>query len=297
MLSVGQERIQEQLSSFMKDLPVRLFPIVEEVKEMREMYKTSLVERDKLAQTLAQQVEATCSRLPIREVQASECEIRHQLHEVQQSLANLTDSRNGISEQLVHLLEEVQGQHSMMLATGQTQQSLSARFDQMEAELQGHCHVEEKKAIEPEVTKMFASQETQTVLENRSRDREAFDISQAFAPMMPRSLPSSLPNVPSFSSFPSSHWPLIPECTGQMHSSLQDMQWSYPDLIGSPSPYTDGKVRVAKVLRWLQNKHWMHLPFDKLILRLEGAGIQLSMVEQDILKCWLTHGPWHCEAM
>ena len=36
-------------------------------------------------------------------------------------------------------------QHSMMLATGQTQQSLSARFDQMEAELQvpqdpqSHC--------------------------------------------------------------------------------------------------------------------------------------------------------------
>lgn len=310
MLSVGQERLQEQLTSFMKDLPVRLLPIVEEVREMRDTYKTSLVERDKLAQTLAQQVEATCSRLPIREVQASECEIRHQLNEVQQSLADLTDSRNGISEQLVHLLEEVQGQHSMMLATSQTQQSLSARFDELEAELQvpqdpqSHCmqgHAEEKKAIEPEVTKMFASQETQTVpSENRSRaNREAFDISsQAFAPMsLPSSLPSSLPNIPSFSSFPSSHWPLIPAYTGQMHSPLQDMQWSYPDLSGSPSPYTDGKVRVAKVLRWLQNKHWMHLPFDKLILRLEGAGIQLSMVEQDILKCWLTHGPWHCEAM
>eukprot|EP00435_Cladocopium_sp_Y103_P029625 s3192_g7.t1 len=297
------KRSQEQLTSFMKDLPVRLSPIVEEVREMRDTYKTSLVERDKLAQTLAQQVEATFSRLPIREVQ------------VQQSLADLTDSRNGISEQLVHLLEEVQGQHSMMLATSQTQQSLSVRFDELEAELQGHA--EEKKAIEPEVTKMFASQETQTVpSENRSRaNREAFDISsQAFAPMsLPSSLPSSLPNVPSFSSFPSSHWPLIPAYTGQMHSPLQeqvrlrfecslftlcqDMQWSYPDLIGSPSPYSDGKVRVAKVLRWLQNKHWMHLPFDKLILKLEGAGIQLSMVEQDILKCWLTHGPWHCEAM
>lgn len=33
------------------------------------------------------------------------------------------------------------------------------------------------------------------------------------------------------------------------------------------------QVRVAKVLRWLQNKHWMHLPFDKLILKLSLIGV------------------------
>ncbi|CAL1160706.1 unnamed protein product [Cladocopium goreaui] len=320
MLSVGQERLQEQLTSFMKDLPVRLLPIVEEVREMRDTYKTSLVERDKLAQTLAQQVEATCSRLPIREVQASECEIRHQLNEVQQSLADLTDSRNGISEQLVHLLEEVQGQHSMMLATSQTQQSLSARFDELEAELQvpqdpqSHCmqgHAEEKKTIEPEVTKMFASQETQTVpSENRSRaNREAFDISSQARRSWLFPAQHSLANwqtlvgcqdVPGniivrlrsicayeLAKQPAKQFAKYPKLFQLPIQSLADMQWSYPDLSGSPSPYTDGKVRVAKVLRWLQNKHWMHLPFDKLILRLEGAGIQLSMVEQDILKCYL----------
>jgi len=292
MLSVGQERLQEQLNGLIKELPAQLSPLVNEVKEMRETYKTCLAEREGLAQSLVQQVEAACSKIPDHEAQASEREaqLQTQLKQVQHTLVDLTANRGGFSEQLVQLLEEVQAQHSLMLATTQTHQSLSTRFDELEVELQ--THVEEKKMLEqpePEATKSFMSQETQTMPLDRWRGGDSLEISsQAFGSM---NLPS-LPNVPNFSTFPSSPWPLIPAYNGHLHAAhhaLQDMQWSYADLVGPPSPYADGKVRVAKVLRWLQSQHWMHLPFDRLILKLEEAGIQLSMVEQDILKCWLMH--------
>ena len=44
---------------------------------------------------------------------------------------------------------------------------------------------------------------------------------QAFAPMsLPSSLPSSLPNIPSFSSFPSSHWPFDSQYSQQSTSRV-----------------------------------------------------------------------------
>ncbi|CAE7681102.1 unnamed protein product [Symbiodinium pilosum] len=56
------------------------------------------------------------------------------------------------------------------------------------------------------------------------------------------------------------------------------------ELVGPPSGYTDRRARVAYVLSWIRFQRWASLPFDRLILKLEGMGIQLGMEEQDLLR-------------
>ncbi|CAK9116322.1 unnamed protein product [Durusdinium trenchii] len=285
MLSVGQERLREQLNELngiVKEFPLQLSTFMDEVKEMHEKtFEACVSERDASAQRLTQQFETMCSKLPHLQEYKPDEHVQTQLKEMQQSLAELSTSRLHISEQLVQVLEEIQAQQSAIVAT--TQPSLLSTF---EAPIQAET---EKETPETGiVTKV--NQQTQTTPSGGAESRGYQAQISTQSPQAPFA-PLSLPMVPpGFASFPSNAWPVVPY-TGQLQAALQEMKWAYPDLVGPPSPYADERVRVVKVLHWLQAQRWQHLPFDRLILRLEGAGIQLSEEEQDLLKCWLTHGP------
>lgn len=56
------------------------------------------------------------------------------------------------------------------------------------------------------------------------------------------------------------------------------------ELVGPPSASSDRRARVAYILSWIRFQRWASLPFDRLILKLEGIGIQLGTDEQDMLR-------------
>eukprot|EP00913_Durusdinium_trenchii_P035102 g32836.t1 len=263
-----RELLEEQLNELngiVKEFPLQLSTFMDEVKEMHEKtFEACVSERDASAQRLTQQFETMCSKLPHLQEYKPDEHVQTQLKEMQQSLAELSTSRLHISEQLAPW------------------QWISNRLNQ----------------------------QTQTTPSGGAESRGYQAQISTQSPQAPFA-PLSLPMVPpGFASFPSNAWPVVPY-TGQLQAALQEqgaafnvrsmkklwtwqrqeMKWAYPDLVGPPSPYADERVRVVKVLHWLQAQRWQHLPFDRLILRLEGAGIQLSEEEQDLLKCWLTHGP------
>jgi len=64
-------------------------------------------------------------------------------------------------------------------------------------------------------------------------------------------------------------------------------------LTGPPSDRGSSNTRVTAILHWLQKQQWSTIPFDKLVLKLDSLGVELSIAEQDMLKQCLQHpGTW-----
>lgn len=60
------------------------------------------------------------------------------------------------------------------------------------------------------------------------------------------------------------------------------------EIVGEPNCCPDFKLRVGAVRHWVYQRGLARMPFDKLVLVLEMHGIQLSCMEQDLLKSALS---------
>ncbi|CAJ1391917.1 unnamed protein product [Effrenium voratum] len=272
MLGAGQDDLVHLLRG-LKDLPLQLTCLTEEVRCMRDACRLCLTERDRLAQSLAQRLDAVLLEVQTSNQQADHWKLQAGaepdtrlmetcLQEAQQRLFELAGT---METRMVQLLDDIHAQSATM---GQTQHSLTARIDEFEMELQARS-----EKMQPEASKLMMSSETQTqpMSENSNDSKHASRHCEDTTIQASPSAMHSLPSLPNLSTVLG------------LHAALQDMHWSCPDMVGPPSN-ADFKVRVARVMQWVQKQQWLHLPFDKLILKLEATGIQLSVAEQDLLK-------------
>ncbi|CAJ1343771.1 unnamed protein product [Effrenium voratum] len=273
MLGAGQDDLVHLLRG-LKDLPLQLTCLTEEVRCMRDACRLCLTERDRLAQSLAQRLDAVLLEVQTSNQQADHWKLQAGaepdtrlmetcLQEAQQRLFELAGT---METRMVQLLDDIHAQSATM---GQTQHSLTACIDEFEMELQARS-----EKMQPEASKLMMSSETQTqpMSENSNDSKHASRHCEDTTIQASPSAMHSLPSLPNLSTVLG------------LHAALQDMHWSCPDMVGPPSN-ADFKVRVARVMQWVQKQQWLHLPFDKLILmKLEATGIQLSVAEQDLLK-------------
>jgi len=106
------------------------------------------------------------------------------------------------------------------------------------------------------------------------------------ATLLPASYDSSTMNVAAAPArlLPAGGHPAASQSDDPWEMTRSTQSSGLQDLIGPPGFRGDAIARATEVAGWLANQGRTGIPFDKLVLQLETAGVQLSVVEQDVLR-------------